>query len=104
MTRSQIPIREIVYGCISEGDCFKAGEKETELAKQDFTIEQAKEKKNTLESYVYETRNKVELILPSFLLVYCFTCSYGAIHISNFLHVVLCARVIYSFSFLSLHR
>lgn len=59
MTRVSIPINEIVCGYISESELLKAMEKETELGEQDYKAEQAKEKKNSLESYVYETRNKI---------------------------------------------
>lgn len=37
----------------------EAQEKEIQLAKQDRAMEQTKEKKNALESYVYDMRNKV---------------------------------------------
>ena len=37
----------------------EAHEKELQLAQQDRAVELTKEKKNTLESYVYETRSKV---------------------------------------------
>lgn len=37
----------------------QAQEKEFQLAQHDIKMEQTKEKKNALESYVYETRNKV---------------------------------------------
>ncbi|XP_021719698.1 heat shock 70 kDa protein 16-like [Chenopodium quinoa] len=59
MTRLPVPIVEDVCGHLSEAELIKAREKEAELTKQDCNVEQAKEKKNTLESYVYETRNKI---------------------------------------------
>lgn len=37
----------------------QAQEKECQLAEQDIKVERTKDKKNTLEAYVYETRNKV---------------------------------------------
>lgn len=37
----------------------EAQQKEIQLAQQDRTMEQTKDKKNALESYVYEMRNKV---------------------------------------------
>lgn len=59
MTRSSVMIDETVYGRLSGTELSKAREKEAELSEQDYKVEQAKEKKNTLESYVYETRNKI---------------------------------------------
>lgn len=57
--RSGIPIKEVVYGATTHAKLLEAQEKELQLAQQDNKVEQAKEKKNTLESYVYETRNKL---------------------------------------------
>lgn len=46
---------------MTEAEVLEAQEKEFQLAQQDKIAEQTKEKKNALESYVYETRNKVVL-------------------------------------------
>ncbi|XP_074270106.1 heat shock 70 kDa protein 16-like [Silene latifolia] len=58
-SRIDIPINEIMFGCMAEEDLVDAQEKEDELAHQDLKVEQAKEKKNSLESYVYDMRNKI---------------------------------------------
>lgn len=55
----EIPISETLHDSMSVGEVKQAKEKETRLAEQDKIVEQTKEKKNALESYVYETRNKV---------------------------------------------
>lgn len=59
MKRLDLPIREIVYGGMTKADFLQAQEKELQLAQQDIKVEQTKEKRNTLESYVYETRSKL---------------------------------------------
>lgn len=45
---------------MTDAELSEAKEKEFQLAQQDKLVEQAKDQKNALESYVYETRNKVE--------------------------------------------
>ena len=67
MARLALPIDECVLGRTTDTEFLKATE--AALADQDYKVEQAKEKKNTLESYVYETRNKVELRISMFLLL-----------------------------------
>ncbi|XP_057544375.1 heat shock 70 kDa protein 16 [Amaranthus tricolor] len=57
MARLALPIDECVLGRTTDTEFLKATE--AALADQDYKVEQAKEKKNTLESYVYETRNKI---------------------------------------------
>ncbi|KAK1582396.1 hypothetical protein Q3G72_014566 [Acer saccharum] len=57
--RLEIPVSENVYGGMTGAELSKAQEREVQLAQQDRTIEQTKEKKNALESYVYEMRNKL---------------------------------------------
>ncbi|KDP39123.1 hypothetical protein JCGZ_00880 [Jatropha curcas] len=57
--RLEIPVSEKVYGGITESELSEAKEKEFQLAQQDKIVEQAKDQKNALESYVYETRNKL---------------------------------------------
>ncbi|CAK7338490.1 unnamed protein product [Dovyalis caffra] len=56
----EIPVNENIYGGMTEGELSEAQEKELQLAQQDKAVEQAKDQKNALESYVYELRNKVE--------------------------------------------
>ena len=60
MKRMHIPIDEVVYGGMTAVQFEEAREKEVQLTEQDKKVEHAKEKKNTLESYVYEARNKVD--------------------------------------------
>uniref|UniRef100_A0A7N0ZW23 Uncharacterized protein n=1 Tax=Kalanchoe fedtschenkoi TaxID=63787 RepID=A0A7N0ZW23_KALFE len=57
--RTNIPVAELVYGGIPSGDLQKAVEKEFEMALQDRVMEETKDKKNAVEAYVYEMRNKL---------------------------------------------
>lgn len=50
---------ELVYGAMGPTDVQKAVEKEFEMALQDRVMEETKEKKNAVEAYVYDMRNKV---------------------------------------------
>ncbi|XP_031405238.1 heat shock 70 kDa protein 16 isoform X1 [Punica granatum] len=59
MRKLEVPVNEKRDGGISEADLAEFKEKEAQLAEQDRIIEQTKERKNALESYVYETRNKL---------------------------------------------
>lgn len=51
-------VSENIYGETTAAELTNAQEKEHQLAQHDRTIEQIKDKKNNLESYVYETRSK----------------------------------------------
>ncbi|KAK4439333.1 Heat shock protein 16 [Sesamum alatum] len=57
--RQDIFIAENVYGGMTRGELSQAQEKELQLAQQDLKVERTKEKKNALEAYVYESRNKL---------------------------------------------
>ncbi|KAL5972657.1 hypothetical protein ACLOJK_039462 [Asimina triloba] len=57
--RIEIPVTETVYGGLSKAELLKAQEKELQLAHQDRVVEQTKERKNSLEAYVYDMRNKL---------------------------------------------
>ncbi|KAG0478151.1 hypothetical protein HPP92_012870 [Vanilla planifolia] len=57
--RHEIPISETVYGGMNKGDLLEAQEQEKRLAYQDKLMEQTKDRKNALEAYVYEVRNKL---------------------------------------------
>lgn len=57
--RHEIPVSENIYGGMTEAELSEAQEKEIQLTQQDRTVEQTKEKKNALESYVYDMRNKL---------------------------------------------
>ncbi|XP_038898913.1 heat shock 70 kDa protein 15-like [Benincasa hispida] len=57
--KTNIPVVELVYGGLAAADVQKAVEKEFEMALQDRVMEETKEKKNAVEAYVYEMRNKL---------------------------------------------
>ncbi|KAJ3694147.1 hypothetical protein LUZ60_009627 [Juncus effusus] len=57
--KTNVPVSEIVYGAMLSDDLQKAVEREFEMALQDRVMEETKDKKNALESYVYDTRNKL---------------------------------------------
>ncbi|MBA0736151.1 hypothetical protein Gogos_009725 [Gossypium gossypioides] len=59
MRRLEIPVSENINGTMTGVELMEAQDKELKLAQQDRTMEQTKEKKNALESYVYEMRNKL---------------------------------------------
>jgi heat shock protein 4 len=46
---------------MSKQELLEAQEQEQQLAYQDKLMERTKDRKNALESYVYDTRNKVDL-------------------------------------------
>ncbi|XP_051147786.1 heat shock 70 kDa protein 14-like [Andrographis paniculata] len=54
-----VPVSEIVYGGLAAADVQKAVEKEFEMALQDRVMEETKERKNAVEAYVYDMRNKL---------------------------------------------
>ncbi|KAH7865813.1 hypothetical protein Vadar_011568 [Vaccinium darrowii] len=54
-----VPVTEIVYGGMAPADVQKAVEKEFEMALQDRVMEETKDKKNAVEAYVYDMRNKL---------------------------------------------
>ncbi|KAG7992455.1 hypothetical protein I3843_02G128900 [Carya illinoinensis] len=57
--KTNIPVAEIVYGGMVPADVQKALEKEFEMALQDRVMEETKDRKNAVEAYVYDMRNKV---------------------------------------------
>lgn len=57
--KTTVPLSETVYGGLSQGDVQKAVEKEFEMALQDRVMEETKDRKNAVEAYVYDMRNKV---------------------------------------------
>ncbi|CAL9067404.1 heat shock 70 kDa protein 14-like [Musa acuminata AAA Group] len=68
--KTNVPVVELVYGGMSAEDLQKAVEKEFEMALQDRVMEETKEKKNAVEAYVYDIRNKLydkyqEFVMPS---------------------------------------
>lgn len=59
--KTLVPVSEHVYGGMVPTDLQKAMEKELEMALQDRVMEETKDKKNAVEAYVYDMRNKVNL-------------------------------------------
>lgn len=57
--KSNVPVSEFVYGGMAPADVQNAVEKEFEMALQDRIMEETKDKKNAVEAYVYDMRNKV---------------------------------------------
>lgn len=68
--KTNVSVVEVVYGALASTDLQKAVEKEFEMALQDRVMEETKDKKNAVEAYVYDMRNKVhdkyhEFVTPS---------------------------------------
>ncbi|KAK7261836.1 hypothetical protein RIF29_28158 [Crotalaria pallida] len=57
--KTNIPVAELVYGAMEPVDVQKAVEKEFEMALQDRVMEETKDRKNAVEAYVYDMRNKL---------------------------------------------
>ncbi|KAE7997427.1 hypothetical protein FH972_002065 [Carpinus fangiana] len=57
--KTTIPVSELVYGGMFPGDLQKSVEKEFEMALQDRVMEETKDRKNAVEAYVYDMRNKL---------------------------------------------
>ncbi|XP_073017569.1 heat shock 70 kDa protein 15-like [Primulina eburnea] len=57
--KTNITVSEVVHGGLSALELQKAVEKEFEMALQDRVMEETKDKKNAVEAYVYEMRNKL---------------------------------------------
>ncbi|KAJ0977860.1 hypothetical protein J5N97_013334 [Dioscorea zingiberensis] len=57
--KTNVPVTELVYGGMLAADLQKAVEKEFEMALQDRVMEETKDKKNAVEAYVYDMRNKL---------------------------------------------
>ncbi|XP_020249769.1 LOW QUALITY PROTEIN: heat shock 70 kDa protein 15-like [Asparagus officinalis] len=57
--KTNVPVVELVYGGLATADLQKAVEKEFEMALQDRVMEETKDKKNAVEAYVYDMRNKL---------------------------------------------
>ncbi|KAJ6401905.1 hypothetical protein OIU84_014061 [Salix udensis] len=68
--RLEIPVSEEVYGGMTKAELSEAEKIELWLAQQDLKMERIKDKKNALESYVYEMRDKIfSKILESLLIL-----------------------------------
>ncbi|RWW31596.1 hypothetical protein GW17_00003781 [Ensete ventricosum] len=57
--KTNVAVVELVYGGMSAEELQKAVEKEFEMALQDRVMEETKDKKNAVEAYVYDMRNKL---------------------------------------------
>ncbi|KAE8656964.1 Heat shock protein 91 isoform 2 [Hibiscus syriacus] len=57
--KTNVPVAELVYGAMLPADVQKAVE-EFEMTLQDRVMEETKDKKNAIEAYVYDMRNKKE--------------------------------------------
>lgn len=57
--KTSVPVAELVYGAMTHVEVQKAVEKEYEMALQDRVMEETKDRKNAVEAYVYDMRNKV---------------------------------------------
>ncbi|KAJ0881312.1 putative Heat shock protein 70 family [Helianthus annuus] len=62
-----IPVSELIHGAMLAADVEKAIEKEFEMALQDRVMEETKDKKNAVEAYVYDMRNKLHDKLHEFV-------------------------------------
>ncbi|KAI3814957.1 hypothetical protein L1987_14606 [Smallanthus sonchifolius] len=65
--KTDVPVSELVYGAMLPADVQKAVEKEYEMALQDRVMEETKDKKNAVEAYVYDMRNKLHDKLHEFV-------------------------------------
>uniref|UniRef100_A0A0D6QZA2 Uncharacterized protein n=1 Tax=Araucaria cunninghamii TaxID=56994 RepID=A0A0D6QZA2_ARACU len=57
--KTEVPFIETIFGGMPKSELQKAQEKEFEMALQDRIMEETKEKKNAVEAYVYDMRNKL---------------------------------------------
>jgi heat shock protein 4 len=57
--RLNVPVSETIFGGMTNAEITEAREKEPLLIQQDVAMELTKNKRNSLESYIYDTRNKV---------------------------------------------
>ncbi|XP_058745064.1 heat shock 70 kDa protein 16-like [Vicia villosa] len=64
--RVHVPVSESIYGGLTHAEIMEAQEKEHQLTEQDKTMELTKDKRNSLESYVYDMRNKLFNVYRNF--------------------------------------
>lgn len=60
--RLEIPVTETVYGGMTRAELSEAQAQELHLEDHDRMVERTKDKKNAVEAFVYEMRNKVWLL------------------------------------------
>ncbi|BBN14282.1 hypothetical protein MPTK1_6g10360 [Marchantia polymorpha subsp. ruderalis] len=65
--RIDVPVQEVVLGALAGHELQRAVEKELEMALQDRVMEETKEKKNAVEAYVYDMRNKLSETFSEFV-------------------------------------
>ncbi|XP_042407686.1 heat shock 70 kDa protein 15-like isoform X2 [Zingiber officinale] len=65
--KTNIPAVETVYGVLSSDELQKAIKKEFEMALQDRVMEETKDRKNAVEAYVYDMRNKLHDMYEAFV-------------------------------------
>lgn len=63
--KADVPVSEVIPGGLDRAELTKAVEKEYEMALQDRVMEETKDRKNAVEAYVYEMRNKVHSPTPA---------------------------------------
>ncbi|XP_072959958.1 heat shock 70 kDa protein 15-like [Typha angustifolia] len=59
LKKTNVQVTELVHGGVAAGDLQKFVEKEFDMALQDRVMEETKDKKNAVEAYVYDMRNKL---------------------------------------------
>ncbi|KAL5101321.1 hypothetical protein RYX36_005648 [Vicia faba] len=64
--RVHVPVSESIYGGMTNAEITEAQEKECQLTEQDKIMELTKDKRNSLESYVYDMRNKLFNVYRNF--------------------------------------
>ncbi|XP_078438693.1 heat shock 70 kDa protein 14-like [Wolffia australiana] len=57
--KTNVAVSELIHGGLPAAELQKAVEKEFEMALQDKVMEETKDRKNAVEAYVYEMRNKL---------------------------------------------
>eukprot|EP00897_Mesotaenium_endlicherianum_P002927 jgi/Mesen1/2662/ME000167S01811 len=65
--RTEVPFEANLIGGLPAGELREATEKELEMALQDRVMEETKDRKNSVEAYVYEMRNKLHDKLASYV-------------------------------------
>uniref|UniRef100_A0A1D1XWP1 Heat shock protein 14 n=1 Tax=Anthurium amnicola TaxID=1678845 RepID=A0A1D1XWP1_9ARAE len=65
--KTTVPVAEVVHGGLLAADLQKMIEKEFEMALQDRVMEETKDRKNAVEAYVYDMRNKLHSTYQDFV-------------------------------------
>lgn len=67
--RQSLAVSEFLDVAMTRDELHEAQEREQFLAQQDIKVEQTKDKRNTLESFIYDTRSKVLVISMGILII-----------------------------------